>query len=291
MHTFDEVEKVDLWFVEERLCAKGIASEEATARTRELKRYLALGAQLGELPMLSPEIDEAWHTFLLFTREYEEFCRTHFGQFLHHHPGPSEPDSVTPEQFVAAYRETFGKLPPIWKTASDCSSGEGPACKSAHSDCGSNGPEAPCSSVRNDCSTGGKPGGKPKPMPFDWAPIAARLVTKGAVPPDRIDEVLTELQRFLQLAAVHGSDVNVHSPLVDAAWHELILFTADYARYCETTFGRYIHHRPFTSRTIATGAPREEFVRRYERAFGIAVPPLWLEGASECGGCDSCSSH
>lgn len=31
-------------------------------------------------------IDEAWHTFLLFTREYDAFCRYHFDAFIHHSP-------------------------------------------------------------------------------------------------------------------------------------------------------------------------------------------------------------
>jgi hypothetical protein len=30
------------------------------------------------------EIDEMWHEFILFTREYTEFCETYFGRYLHH---------------------------------------------------------------------------------------------------------------------------------------------------------------------------------------------------------------
>jgi hypothetical protein len=31
-------------------------------------------------------IDEMWHTFILFTREYHEFCDTYFGRYVHHDP-------------------------------------------------------------------------------------------------------------------------------------------------------------------------------------------------------------
>jgi hypothetical protein len=31
-------------------------------------------------------VDEMWHTFVLFTREYTEFCQRHFGRYLHHAP-------------------------------------------------------------------------------------------------------------------------------------------------------------------------------------------------------------
>jgi len=31
-------------------------------------------------------IDEMWHTFILFTYEYEKFCMECFGFFIHHYP-------------------------------------------------------------------------------------------------------------------------------------------------------------------------------------------------------------
>lgn len=32
------------------------------------------------------EIDDMWHTFLLFTQDYWAFCNKYFGKFLHHVP-------------------------------------------------------------------------------------------------------------------------------------------------------------------------------------------------------------
>ena len=35
------------------------------------------------------DIDNMWHTFLLFTRDYHQFCRDYFhGEFFHHDPLP-----------------------------------------------------------------------------------------------------------------------------------------------------------------------------------------------------------
>jgi hypothetical protein len=31
-------------------------------------------------------LDEMWHTFILFTKEYQSFCEKYFGFFLHHSP-------------------------------------------------------------------------------------------------------------------------------------------------------------------------------------------------------------
>jgi len=31
-------------------------------------------------------IDEMWHNFVLFTKDYQAFCDTHFGKYFHHLP-------------------------------------------------------------------------------------------------------------------------------------------------------------------------------------------------------------
>ncbi|BBM87064.1 glycine-rich domain-containing protein [Candidatus Uabimicrobium amorphum] len=31
-------------------------------------------------------LDEMWHTFILFTREYFDYCKRHFGHYIHHQP-------------------------------------------------------------------------------------------------------------------------------------------------------------------------------------------------------------
>ena len=36
--------------------------------------------------MPSQAVDVAWHEFILFTRQYEMFCKKTFGRFLHHTP-------------------------------------------------------------------------------------------------------------------------------------------------------------------------------------------------------------
>jgi hypothetical protein len=32
------------------------------------------------------EIDQMWHVFLLYTRDYMDYCQKYFGQYLHHQP-------------------------------------------------------------------------------------------------------------------------------------------------------------------------------------------------------------
>ena len=36
------------------------------------------------------EIDDMWHTFLLFTKDYAAFCNEYFGHFIHHNPNTDD---------------------------------------------------------------------------------------------------------------------------------------------------------------------------------------------------------
>ena len=41
-----------------------------------------------------------------------------------------------------------------------------------------------------------------------------------------------------------AKEVGMPSKAVDAAWHEFIVLTKEYAKFCEQAFGRYLHHTP-----------------------------------------------
>jgi hypothetical protein len=107
------LEDTDLWFVQERLARKGIVETGRIPHAvREFKRYMVLvGLGYRGLGMLSPEIDEVWHAFILFTREYADFCQQAFGMFIHHVPRTSRSprSEASGEAFLSAYAEVFGE--------------------------------------------------------------------------------------------------------------------------------------------------------------------------------------
>jgi len=58
------------------------------ARSVFLKLELFLSASCsasGSVPTL--EVDEAWHEFILHTKQYADYCSQKFGRFIHHVPG------------------------------------------------------------------------------------------------------------------------------------------------------------------------------------------------------------
>lgn len=74
---------------------------------KELKRFLALSLIQDDTHagngMYSSDVDNLWHTFILFTKEYAHFCNTYFNRFIHHIPELEK--ASTPEQMEKAYQD------------------------------------------------------------------------------------------------------------------------------------------------------------------------------------------
>lgn len=104
--------------------------QQILQRVIEFKKFVALlvinHKKNRKVDMVSNEIDEIWHTFILFTKEYEEFCRTLVGEYIHHVPNvESDRTDLSaignyPKQaardFVDDYQKYFGELDPVWQT-------------------------------------------------------------------------------------------------------------------------------------------------------------------------------
>lgn len=74
------------------LCACGIREEFGCAMTQEIGK-----------------LDEMWHTFVLFTIDYAEFCETYFGFFLHHVPNEAEDEApMDPEELRERLERQYG---------------------------------------------------------------------------------------------------------------------------------------------------------------------------------------
>ncbi len=68
--------------------------EEAESALSDALLFLWLGNRVKEPLAPALKIDLAWHAFLLFTKDYREFCTEYFGGFIDHHPRrlTDEPD-------------------------------------------------------------------------------------------------------------------------------------------------------------------------------------------------------
>lgn len=138
----------------------GLSEKEAKRHERELKRFLALSATSARGYGMRGPIDNLWHTFILFTHIYENFCSEVAGRFIHHFPnvlgydGPGAPPlelgNTDYIRFLKDYEATFGERPeaPYWPAAPqpagffavDCSSDDcGNTCGADSGGTGGNG--------------------------------------------------------------------------------------------------------------------------------------------------------
>lgn len=83
--------------------SKNISPDDVTNQLKDLYRWLWLTAKKEESNspiekapselMIGHEllfIDEMWHAFLLFTRDYQKFCSEYLGGVIHHDPMDEE---------------------------------------------------------------------------------------------------------------------------------------------------------------------------------------------------------
>lgn len=96
--------------------------------------------------------------------------------------------------------------------------------------------------------------------------------------------LFTEVKRYLVLCHVDRTkNWKMHSLSVDEAWHQFVLFTAEYSAFCMKYFGRYRHHAPSnapdTGVRHAPEATLAEFGDRYREMFGIDLPPVWQDSS------------
>lgn len=72
----------------------------------KLKHFLVLTTMFKNVPMFDDVADEVWHTMILFTRSYEDFCDRFNGGYIHHEPtigkevDPYERDRLHVMEFV-----------------------------------------------------------------------------------------------------------------------------------------------------------------------------------------------
>jgi len=92
-HKKIDIQKVMNYPMDEQIkrYIKDYKVDYATAKKheQELKRWFIIGQELDKsIDMYSSEIDNFWHTLLLYTKNYAQFCNDCFGQFIHHDPKP-----------------------------------------------------------------------------------------------------------------------------------------------------------------------------------------------------------
>ncbi len=91
-----------------------IAPSVAELHERELKRFLTLiASNPGKTYGMKGPVDDLWHTFIIFTKQYFGFCDNTLGRYIHHTPH-NPGDKIDPgpyNEFLEDYEKYFGEKP------------------------------------------------------------------------------------------------------------------------------------------------------------------------------------
>jgi hypothetical protein len=96
-----------------------LPKNEVEQAITEFKKYMIVRLETGKvLTMTSEIVDLVWHQFILFTKEYHEFCNSIFGEYIHHAPATDKrkPKEENVQNLVDGYTAIFGALPSMWST-------------------------------------------------------------------------------------------------------------------------------------------------------------------------------
>lgn len=123
---------------------ENIEINDAEMRFAVLKTFLDFAAKSVKPCFPSKEIDDAWHTFILFTKDYQQFCSNFLQSFVHHVPFVSDEHKVshfTPGYFCYIENKQFKRT--FVKTLAGLE-------RQFKANCGSGGDCTSCSKCGND---------------------------------------------------------------------------------------------------------------------------------------------
>jgi hypothetical protein len=125
------------------------------------------------------------------------------------------------------------------------------------------------------------------PETFDR--LTGRLTTDHELDTDTAERVVDQAAAFLAACTATSAPLSP-SAAVDLGWHAFILHTRDYAAFCETVAGGFIHHvpheEPASADESAVQAVLDQTVAAI-RAAGMWVDEeLWrADGGIKCSQC------
>jgi len=143
-----ELEQESLSMIVARLKKDKNTTDDYAAQARlSFLRWASLRYFTKEPLVPNLQVDDFWHSFLLFTMPYQRWCDRHFGEFIHHFPS-DEPDEngwkISTELMLTTYGED-------WTGAADCGSSCGALDSSGCGNC-----HAPGAKNANCCNNADK---------------------------------------------------------------------------------------------------------------------------------------
>lgn len=135
---------------------------------------------------------------------------------------------------------------------------------------------------------------------FDMGDIRARYMRQYEVPESVALEHEAELKKYLALCAVCNGKHYGMSPVIDDLWHTFLIYTQEYAQFCDRVAGRFLHHAPTKDEEKRDGSAVRNylaFLEDYAEVYGDPPTHIWPkphhhsslhDDEASCSGCRGC---
>ncbi|MFQ3248304.1 MAG: hypothetical protein ACI9O6_000106 [Glaciecola sp.] len=105
---------------------------------------------------------------------------------------------------------------------------------------------------------------------------------------DLANQGLLEVMRFMYLCT-RSQGTLTPSALLDEVWHEFILFTRTYLRFCENRLNQFVHHQP-SNNISKERSQYQDTLNLYQQQFGVVDTRFWPQvetDVAQCGPCEN----
>lgn len=122
-------------------------------------------------------------------------------------------------------------------------------------------------------------------MEYRHPQLVARLAEKLEFTQEDAGLLFADTKRFLFLSHVSKESLSP-TKMIDEGWHNFILYTIDYANFCQANFGHFIHHIPTNPLSIKKPAKIKDTLVLAKNEFGV-LSKFWTvaKGDSKFGDC------
>jgi hypothetical protein len=121
-----------------------------------------------------------------------------------------------------------------------------------------------------------------------FAKLAKRIAIEHHFDPEMAERCMDQGLAFLAACAASTESLSP-SLAADIGWHTFILYTREYAEFCEQVAGRFIHHVPHESEEQDAEGDTQAVLDRTAAAIrkvGFRVDrELWQAGGDKCSQC------
>jgi hypothetical protein len=116
---------------------------------------------------------------------------------------------------------------------------------------------------------------------YEHPEVVRRLMDEEGWGQEEANEAFEDTKRFLYLCSLKRELAPTER--IDKGWHAFILYTKDYAAFCDAFFGRFIHHQPVLK--LSPQAPKNQLLgktAKFAREVFGTLSKNWNFGNLSC---------